>query len=98
LENLKAAGLRQVRIDGNFFASEAESGDVDGCWDPIGIDPDRFDRHPHEFDDAQASMKKYGVDFFPNIIEGASGENFYKFFQYDRDQTQRGILLQNLGR
>ncbi len=25
--------------------------------------------------------KKYGVDFFPNIVEGASGENFYKFFQ-----------------
>jgi hypothetical protein len=39
-----------------------------------------------------------GVDFFLNIIEGASGENFYKFFQYDRDQTQGGILLLNLGR
>ncbi len=99
LENLKAAGLRQVWSDGSFFTSEAEPDDVDGCWDPVDDDPDRLDRLLLEFDDAKASMKKYyGVDFFPNIIEGASGEIFYKFFQYDSDMYQIGILLLNLGR
>ena len=52
-----------------------------------------------DFEDARAAMKeKYGVDFFPNIVEGASGKISYRFFQYDRNQAQRGILQLNLGR
>ena len=62
-------------------------------------DPDRLDRLLLEFDDAKASVKtKYDVDFFPNIIEGVRSKSFNKFFHYDRDMTQRGILLLNLGR
>jgi len=98
VENLEAAGARRVWIDGSFVTDKPEPADIDGCWDPAGVDPDLLDPVLLDFKEFRAAMKgKYGVDFFPNVIEGASGKVFYRFFQYDRDQAQRGILLLNLG-
>ncbi len=37
--------------------------------------------------------EKYGVEFFPNIVEGDSGQYFYKFFQRNRSIEPKGILL-----
>jgi hypothetical protein len=93
LENLQAAGVRHVWIDGSLVTNKPKPADIDGCWDPVGVDPDLLDFHGY-----RATMKaKYGVDFFPNVIDGASGKIFFRFFQYDHDQAPRGILLLKLG-
>lgn len=98
IQNLKAAGVRRVWVDGSFVTSKPQPGDIDGCWDPTGVDPTLLDPVLLDFENSRAAMKaKYGVDFFPNVEEGASGKVFYRFFQYDRLQYRRGILLLNLG-
>ena len=94
IRNLKAAGVQRVWVDGSFVTSKPKPGDVDGCWDPTGVDPAQLDPVLLDFDNSGAAMKaRYGVDFFPNVVEGASGKVFYRFFQYDRNQHRRGILL-----
>lgn len=98
VENLRTAGVRRVWVDGSFVTHKAKPGDIDGCWDPKGVDPALIDPVLLDFEHSRAAMKaKYGVDFFPNVLEGASGKAFYRFFQYDRDQDRRGILLLDLG-
>jgi len=95
---LQSAGVRRVWIDGSFVTNKPDPDDVDGGWDPVGADLDVLDPVLLEFARSRGAMKeKYGVDFFPNVVEGESGKLFYRFFQYDRDLHQRGILLLNLG-
>lgn len=96
--NLEAAGARRIWIDGSFVTNKPEPADIDGCWNPVGVDPDLLDLVLLDFKDFRAAMKKKcGVDFFPNVIEATGGKVFYRFFQYDRDQAQRGFLLLKLG-
>lgn len=96
--NLEAAGARRVWIDGSFVTDKPEPADIDGCWDPVGVNPELLDPILLDFRNFRVAMKReYGVDFFPNVIEAASGRVFYRFFQYDRDQEPRGLLLLNLG-
>jgi hypothetical protein len=98
VKNLGAAGVNRVWVDGSFVTNKPEPGDIDGCWDPAGVDPDLLDPVLLDFEQGRAAMKeKYGVDFFPNVVEASSGKIFYRFFQYDRDRVQRGILLLKLG-
>lgn len=98
VENLRTAGVRRVWVDGSFVTHKPKPGDIDGCWDPKGVDPALIDPVLLDFEHSRAAMKaKYGVDFFPNVLEGASGKAFYRFFQYDRAQDRRGILLLDLG-
>ena len=96
--NLDAAGVRRVWIDGGFVTDQPDPADIDGCWDAAGVNPDLLDPVLLDLDDFRTAMKqKYGVDFFPSVVEGASGKVFYRFFQYGRDLQPRGILLLNLG-
>lgn len=98
LENLREAGVQRVWINGSFVTAKEEPNDVDGCWDPRQIDENNLDPVFLDFSRRRAAMKeKYGVDFFPNVIEGTSGEVFYRFFQKNRDLESKGILLVELG-
>jgi hypothetical protein len=93
MKNLEGAGVRQVWIDGSFVTKKPNPGDVDGCWDPVGVDPDLLDPVFLDFTDFGKAMKdKYGVDFYPNVVEAGSGQVFSRFFQSDRNQNPRGIL------
>ena len=37
---LQTAGCHRVWIDGSFVTAKAHPGDIDGCYDPIGVDRD----------------------------------------------------------
>jgi hypothetical protein len=99
VENLRLAGVRRLWVDGSFVTNKPYPGDIDGCWESAGVDPDLLDPVLLDFEQGRAAMKeKFGVDFFPNVVEGATGKIFYRFFQYDRNQAPRGILLLKLRR
>lgn len=101
LENLRAAGVTRVFLDGSFVATKPEPNDIDGCWDADehvnveALDPVFLDFSHHR----QAMREKYGVDFFiANTIELGSGMPFVEFFQVNRDGQPKGILLIELTR
>ena len=96
VQNLKAAGVRRVFIDGSFVTTKANPNDVDGCWewnedvnldllDPVFLD---FSRQ------RQAMKEKYSVDFFlANWVEAGSGLTFLDFFQLNRSDEPKGIVM-----
>lgn len=101
LQNLQAAGVRHVYINGSFIANKSLPKDVDGCWDAEEtIDLNKLDPVFLNFEHGRLQMKeKYGVDFFPaNAVELGSGQPFLDFFQIDKDGRPKGILLIELER
>ncbi len=97
LASLKAAGCRRAWIDGSFVTSKAHPGDIDGCYDPVGVE--RGLLHPALLDlspGRPAQKSEFGCEFFPNIIEAGSGAYFVEFFQQDRDGRVKGIVVVDL--
>ena len=100
VQNLKAAGVRRVFIDGSFVTTKANPNDVDGCWewsedvnldllDPVFLD---FSRQ------RQAMKEKYSLDFFlANWVEAESGLTFLDFFQLNRSDEPKGIVMLKVG-
>ena len=94
---LKAAGCRRAWIDGSFVTGKLHPADIDGCYDPIGVD--RVLLHPALVDlspGRPAQKAEFGCEFFPNIVEAGSGEYFVEFFQRDRDGQRKGIVVIDL--
>lgn len=94
---LKAAGCRRAWIDGSFVTGKLHPGDIDGCYDPIGVD--RALLHPALLDlspGRPAQKVEFGCEFFPNIVEAGSGEFYVEFFQRDRDGQRKGIVVIDL--
>ena len=99
LENLKAAGVPRVYIDGSFVTSKAEPNDVDGCWEwNDDIDLNQLDPVFLDFSNQRQAMKeKYGVEFFvADWIEAGSGLTFLEFFQLNQYDDPKGILMIDL--
>ena len=97
LAALKAAGCRQAWIDGSFVTGKLHPGDIDGCYNPIGVN--RALLHPALLDlspGRPAQKAEFGCEFFPNIVEAGSGEYFVEFFQRDRDGQRKGIVVIDL--
>ncbi len=95
--SLKEAGCGRVWIDGSFVTAKVHPGDIDCCYDPIGVDRDVL--HPALLDlspGRPAQKAEFGCEFFPNIIEAASGAYFVEFFQQDRDGHTKGIVVIDL--
>jgi hypothetical protein len=93
-ENLHAAGVQMIWIDGSFVTSKKEPNDVDGCWEYTErVDLARLDAV--FLAESRTPMKmKYGVEFFPAfVIEAGSRLPFPKFFQVNRDGDPKGILV-----
>lgn len=94
---LKAAGCRRAWIDGSFVTGKRHPGDIDGCYDPVGVDWALL--HPALLDLSSgrpAQKAEFGCEFFPNILEAGSGEYFVEFFQCDRDGQRKGIVVIDL--
>jgi uncharacterized protein DUF6932 len=96
-ENLQAAGVQKIWIDGSFVTSKKEPNDVDGCWEySEHVDLSRLD--PVFLAESRAPMmERYGVELFPAfVVEAGSGLPFPKFFQVNRDGEPKGILVVSL--
>ena len=98
-QNLHAAGVRRVFIDGSFVTTKADPNDIDGCWEWTEeghldlLDPVLLD-----FTQARRAMRdKYGVDFFlATWVEAGSELTFLDFFQQDRADDPKGIVQLDL--
>jgi hypothetical protein len=97
IANLTKAKVKKVWVDGSFVTSKDDPNDIDGCWqadeyvDADLLDPVFLDMHPPR----EAMKVKYGVDF---LIAGvpiadSPGNTIEEFFQIDRDDNKKGILL-----
>lgn len=97
-DNLEAAGVQTIWIDGSFVTSKKEPNDIDGCWEYTpSVDINMLD--PIFLGDRAGMKKEYGLDFFiANYIEAKSGLPFPKFFQKNRDGSPKGIIVVKLGR
>jgi uncharacterized protein DUF6932 len=100
VQNLQAFGVRRVFIDGSFITTKAASNDADGCWEwheamnIDALDPVLLDFSQHR----RAMREKYGIDFFiANWMEGGSGLTFLAFFQLNRADEPKGIVMITLG-
>ncbi|MEN6308985.1 MAG: hypothetical protein ABFD91_14650 [Anaerohalosphaeraceae bacterium] len=99
VDNLNAAGVLQIYIDGSFTTNKDEPGDIDGCWVPNRevdtkiLDPVFFALRPPR----EAMKIKYGVDFLIAGVKLNDGGCLVEdFFQIDRDGNAKGILLLDL--
>jgi hypothetical protein len=95
LENLEAAGVQTVYIDGSFATRKKQPRDIDGCWEvTAAVDDTLLDPVFLDFSDHCAAMRrKYGVHLFiAQMTEGRSGVPFSQFFQETRDGRPKGIL------
>jgi len=86
-----------VWLNGSFVTAKEEPGDFDCVWSPAGVDRLRLEAAAPELldltDHRSAQKRRFGGEFLPNVIEGASGQQFARFFQTDRDGTLKGILI-----
>lgn len=95
---LAEVGCRRVWLNGSFVTAKDEPDDVDVCWDEDGVDLDRIDPVFLDFSAGRAAQKRrFGCEFFPNVVEAVSGLAFAAFFQNERDGSRKGIVVMNLG-
>jgi hypothetical protein len=97
LAALGAVGCSAVWLNGSFVTAKEEPGDFDVVWSPVGVDhaqlrndaPELLDFSGHR----DARKRRFGGELLPNIVEGASGQQFADFFQTDRDETSKGTVV-----
>jgi hypothetical protein len=99
IQNLHAAGVLRVFIDGSFVTTKADPNDIDGCWEwTEEVHLDLLDPVLLDFTQARRAMRdKYGVDFFlATWVEAGSGLTFLDFFQRNREDAPKGIVQLDL--
>ena len=90
---LRRAGCTDVWLNGSYVTDKAIPNDYDACWDPLGVDLNKLDPVLQDLGRQRVAQKvKFGGEFFPNIVEAASGLLFIEFWQRDREGNQKGIL------
>ena len=97
LTSLQVAGCRRAWIDGSFVTAKVHPADIDGCYDPIGVDASLL--HPALLDLSSgrpAQKAEFACEFFPNVMEAGSGRFFVAFFQHDREGRPKGIVVIDL--
>ena len=98
LDDLRAAGCREVWLDGSFVTTKELPGDFDLTWNTDGVDVSSLHpalqelRHPRT-----AQKRRYGGDILPNVREAGSGMPFLDFFQQDTTTGEpRGVVAVGL--
>lgn len=95
LENLKAAGVQTVYLDGSFVTNKNTPSDFDACWDPFGVDGTLIDPVLLTFTNKRAAQKaKYGGELFPaDTPADLAGSTFLAYFQRDKETgNPKGII------
>lgn len=91
---LAAAGCRYVYLDGSFVTAKPHPGDYDGCWDHIGVDPNKLDPVLLDFSEKRAAQKaKYLGEMFIAGMPNGTDAPFLDFFQVEKSSGHaKGIL------
>lgn len=85
LDMLRRAKCATVYIDGSFVTSKDHPKDYDGCWSPVGVDPQQLDPIFYDPIDPAAQKLRYLGELYPDLLtEGNSGMLFVDFFQNDK--------------
>lgn len=86
VKELKAAGCKEVFLDGSFVTAKTSPNDYDACWGTGGVDPVQLDDVFFDFTNRRARQKaRFQGEFFPgDMKEGLSGKTFLEFFQVDK--------------
>ena len=96
VRSLKAAGSRDVWIDGSFVTSAPTPGDWDGCYGITGIDVSKLDPVLGDLVDMASGRRKqkakFRGEFVPAILPGGGGRTMLDFFQTDRDGHAKCII------
>jgi hypothetical protein len=95
LDELRAAGCRRAYVDGSFVTAEVQPGDFDGCWEVDRVDLARLEPVLLTFANRRAAKKRqYGGEMFRAAwAADATGTNFLRFFQRDKDTGRpKGII------
>ncbi len=103
LEGLKRAlrmmencGIERVYIDGGFVTDKPRPKDIDVCYD---IPEDArlgamFPIYPTNHLTRSLTIRGFGAEFFPSdMVEEDSGKPFLDFFQIDKEDRPRGVIL-----
>lgn len=94
--SLALAGVRKIWIDGSFVTDRTNPNDIDGVWETHGqIDLSVLD--PVFLGKRSTMKEKYGLDFFPDVVETGTGLPFPTFFRINREGELKGILVVRLG-
>ena len=99
LDLLAAAGCNRVWLNGSFVTTKEEPGDFDAVWDPDDVDFDILDPIFGTLGMAKGRRlqnERFGGEWFPNIVEGNSQRRFARFFQHDRNNLAKGIIVLRL--
>jgi len=94
IAGLRAAGCKDIYLDGSFVTEKEHPGDFDGCWDPTGVDDKKLDPILLDFTNKRANQKaKYRGEFFLSSGWAALGHTFLSYFQKDKDTGKpKGII------
>ena len=100
LQNLRDAGCQRVFLDGSFVTSKEAPGDYDGCWETRGVDVALLDPIFIDVADIRAGRPrqkaKYRGELFAASWPADGKRRFREFFQYDRDDRPKGIVVIDL--
>jgi hypothetical protein len=99
IKELKAAGCKEVFLDGSFVTAKPSPNDYDACWATTGVDPNQLDDVFFDFSNRRARQKaRFQGEFFPaDLKEGPSGKTFLEFFQLDKQTGgAKGIVALQL--
>lgn len=99
VKELKAAGCKEVFLDGSFVTAKASPNDYDACWGTAGVNPVQLDDVFFDFTNRRAAQKaRFQGEFFPaDMREGLSGKTFLEFFQVDKQTGDpKGIVCLQL--
>lgn len=99
VENLVAAGCRNVYLDGSFVTNKGHPGDFDACFNLVGVDAQLIDPVMLDFRNGRLAQKcKYFGEFFPSSTLADGSNSYLNFFQRDKDTNKKkGIIRVVLG-
>jgi len=95
LQYFRSLGCQRVYIDGSFVTSKDTPSDYDAAWDRSGMTLVNIDPMFRSNPDGRIKQKAmYGGEWFPasGIADGAD-TLFLEFFQIDRSNNVKGIVL-----
>lgn len=96
---LRAAGVKELFVDGSFTSKKHNPSDYDCCYDTSTVDYSILDPVLNDFTDERAKMKeKYLGEFFPAYASATwpDREPYRTFFQRDKNGRNKGIILLDL--